>query len=164
MDEHRGHRVRFIAESIWPERAPEAIVEGHRHEALVNIGLEGCDAHVVCPYDTSGLDWMVVSEALRTHPCVVAGGEHRESRLFTDPLTMYAAEGHPLTEPPDRTVAISLTGGLAGVRRDIEQHVARELAKARRPRATCGPALAAGVAERSCSRPPRSRRRRAQRR
>ena len=41
---------------------------------------------------------------------------------------MYAAEAHPLTEPPDGTVSIGLEEGLAGLRREIEQHVARELA------------------------------------
>jgi anti-sigma regulatory factor (Ser/Thr protein kinase) len=130
-DEHRGHRVRFIGECIWPERTPAAMVEGHRHEALVNIGLEGCNAHVVCPYDTGGLEWPVVSEALRTHPCIVAGGEQRESKLFTNPMTMYAAEGHPLTEPPAGTVTIGLHEGLAGLRREIEQRMARELARPR---------------------------------
>ena len=128
VDEHRGHRVCFIGESIWPERTPAAIVEGHRHEALVNLGLGGCDAHVVCPYDVGGLEWPVVSEALRTHPRILAGGEYRESKLFTDPLTMYAAADHPLTEPPAGTVVIGLSEGLASIRRDIEQHVARELA------------------------------------
>ena len=108
VDEHRGHRVCFIGESIWPERTPAAIVEGHRHEALVNLGLRGCDAHVVCPYDVGGLEWPVVSEALRTHPRILAGGEYRESKLFTDPLTMYAAADHPLTEPTAGTVLLDV--------------------------------------------------------
>jgi anti-sigma regulatory factor (Ser/Thr protein kinase) len=128
VDEHHGRRVHFIGESIWPERAPAAIVEGHRHEALLNLGLEGCDAHVVCLYDTRGLEAGVVDEALRAHPTYFRGGTRRLNGSYGDPLELYAAAGHPLSEPPESTVPISLTEGLFGVRRDIERHVARELA------------------------------------
>src|SRR5581483_304644 len=117
-DEHADRRVRFVSEPIWPQRAPAEIVEGHRHEALVNLGLAGCDAHVVCPYDTRGLEPSVVDEALRTHPTALIEGERRVSPSFADPLTVYAAADHPLSEAPDETVEISLHEGLYGVRRD----------------------------------------------
>lgn len=131
VDEHADRRVRFVSEPIWPQRAPAEIVEGHRHEALVNLGLAGCDAHVICPYDTKGLEPWVVAEALRTHPTALVHGQRRISPTFTDPLTVYAAGDHPLSESPEETVEISLHEGLYGVRRDIERHVARELAQGR---------------------------------
>jgi len=130
-DEHAGRGVRLVSEPIWPERAAAEIVEGHRHEALVNLGLAGCDAHIVCPYDTGGLDEGVIAEAARTHPTLVTHGVRHASTDFRDPLEIYAAAGHSLTPAPENTVAISLHEGLVGVRRDIERHVARELAQNR---------------------------------
>ena len=49
-----------------------------------------------------------------THPSILTRGERRVSDVYSDPLAVYAADDHPLSPPPEGTVAISLSEGLFG--------------------------------------------------
>jgi hypothetical protein len=62
-----GRRWRVFDEPLWPERAGPAVVETHRHEALVNLAFADAPASMLCAYDTS-LSGEALAYAERTHP------------------------------------------------------------------------------------------------
>jgi anti-sigma regulatory factor (Ser/Thr protein kinase) len=105
---HSDRRVRFVGEPIWSSRSRAEIVEGVRHEALLNLAFAQADVTILCPYDESGLDADVIAEAGRTHPTIRCRGHVHPSTNYADPLEVYAAAGHPLRPPPMGPVAIRL--------------------------------------------------------
>ena len=121
LDARPGRPVRFVGEPIWAGRSSAEIVEGHRHEALINRALAGRTAHIVCPYDASALDRAVLDEAERTHPTLQHSGCRHESKAYADPLDVYAAGRFPLPEPAS-AVALGLTGGLKAFRRELSSY------------------------------------------
>jgi anti-sigma regulatory factor (Ser/Thr protein kinase) len=98
--EHPGQRVRYIGESVWPERSDAELCEATRHEALLNLAFATAAVSIMCPYDISGLRASVVGGVQRTHPAILQAGR-------TQPATGYAGwdvvpaecEG-PLPAPP----------------------------------------------------------------
>lgn len=125
LDLHAGQPVRFVGEPIWGGRTAAEIVEGHRHEALINAAFADRPAHIVCPYDTRSLAPGVIEDARRTHPTVLESGRRRACDAYADPMAVYAAHGHPLPEPATEWAAISFADGLAPFRRRIEEHALR---------------------------------------
>jgi anti-sigma regulatory factor (Ser/Thr protein kinase) len=81
--EHPGQRVRYIGESIWPERSDAELCEATRHEALINLAFATAAVSIMCPYDVSGLRASVVGGVQRTHPAIMQAGR-------TQPATGYA--------------------------------------------------------------------------
>lgn len=80
---HPGQAVRGVGEPIYPERGPAELVECQRHEALLNLAFAASPAwRLVCPYDVTALDPVVIDEALRTHPTVLEDGRLRPSDRF----------------------------------------------------------------------------------
>jgi anti-sigma regulatory factor (Ser/Thr protein kinase) len=126
LDEHAGRSVRFVGENFWPGRTRPETVETHRHEALIDEAFGDAPIHIVCPYGTNELDPMVIEDARRTHPTIVADGVRHVSECYVDPLLVYAAEERPLPEPSADPVRISLDC-LAGFRRDVERHAPASL-------------------------------------
>jgi len=126
LDEHAGTSARLVGEPFWPGRTLPETVETHRHEALVNAAFRDHDVHIVCPYDTSELDPMVIEDAKRTHPTLVTDGYRHASECYVDPLLVYAAVERPLPEPSADPVPIDLAG-LARFRRDVERFAAPRL-------------------------------------
>ena len=57
---------------MWHEGRPELILEWTRYESVLNTVLAPFPVSLVCTYDTSRLDPVIVANARRTHP-VVAG-------------------------------------------------------------------------------------------
>ena len=74
IDEHRGQRVRYVSEAIWPGRSAAELCEATRHEALMNLAFASSAATIVCPYDIGGLAPSVVGGAERTHPAFLRDG------------------------------------------------------------------------------------------
>src|SRR5215467_14619546 len=48
-DQHRGRRVRFVGEPVWPGRSPAELCEAARHEALINLVFADTAASILCP-------------------------------------------------------------------------------------------------------------------
>ena len=116
IDEHRGRRVRYVSEAIWPGRSAAELCEATRHEALMNLAFAASAATIVCPYDVGGLAPSVVGGAERTHPAFLRNGR-------TQPAGGYAGRGvipaecdDPLPPPPADAQVISYETSLRQVR------------------------------------------------
>ena len=116
VDAHPGRRVRFVGEPIWVSRTGPELIEGTRHEALINLAFADAPATILCPYDTAGLGEGVLTDAECTHPVLVAGGERRPSAAYLDPLDVYDVADRPLPEAPRSAVALPTGADLAGIR------------------------------------------------
>jgi anti-sigma regulatory factor (Ser/Thr protein kinase) len=96
----RGSRVRGIGEPIWPGRSDDEIVEGHLHEALLNVAFT-TDTRLLlrCPYDVSRLDPDVVATAEMTHPMLVRHQDRCASRAYAPDDLVTSAFLDPLSGP-----------------------------------------------------------------
>ena len=103
LDRHgRGSQpLRGIGEPIWADRGPDELVEGQRHETLLNVAFAGSGAwRLLCPYDTAALDPSVVDEARRSHPFVSQAGTRSVSDDCQDLDAMGRPFDAPLPAPP----------------------------------------------------------------
>jgi hypothetical protein len=72
-----------IGQPVYPERGAAAMVESHRHEALLNLAFASTPGFtLLCPYDTVGLDPAVIEDARRSHPHLRNGGDELPSREY----------------------------------------------------------------------------------
>jgi anti-sigma regulatory factor (Ser/Thr protein kinase) len=124
IDRHRDQPVRFVVEPIWAGRTADEIVEGTRHEALVNAAFADSQAHILCPYDTRDLDAAVLADARRTHPSVLCDGARQSCSDYGDPLDLYTGTDWPLPEPAGEPVGLSFHEGLDRFRRELWNEVA----------------------------------------
>ena len=122
IDEHRGRRVRYVSEAIWPGRSAAELREAIRHEALMNLAFAASAATIVCPYDAAGLAPAVVGGAERTHPAFLRNGR-------TQPAGGYAGRGvipaeceDPLPPPPAGARVIGYETSLRPVRELVARH------------------------------------------
>jgi anti-sigma regulatory factor (Ser/Thr protein kinase) len=122
IDEHRGRRVRYVSEAIWPGRSAAELCEATRHEALMNLAFAATAATIVCPYDVGGLAPSVVGGAERTHPAVLRNG-------LTQSVGGYAGRGvvpaeceYPLPAPPANAQVIAYETSLRPVRELVASH------------------------------------------
>ncbi|TDT97928.1 anti-sigma regulatory factor (Ser/Thr protein kinase) [Streptomyces sp. 846.5] len=123
-DQHRGRTARIVGEPIWAGRSRAEILEATKHEALINTAFTGREATIVCPYDTSALDPVVVADALRTHPTLIEEGRDHVSAAYTDALLVCADCDEPLLEPEPAPDALTYESGqLAEVRAHAEQWI-----------------------------------------
>jgi anti-sigma regulatory factor (Ser/Thr protein kinase) len=101
--------MRGVGEPVGPERSPAALVECQRHEALLNLAFhDTTDFWLVCPYDISGLDAAVITEAQRAHPIVSDGARERASLLY-DPTIAGEPCAIPLPEPGGEVTEVGFT-------------------------------------------------------
>jgi anti-sigma regulatory factor (Ser/Thr protein kinase) len=111
LEEHEGHPVRGVSESIWPGRSAAELTECERHESLMNIAFEGGQTwRLLCLYDLDGLDEQAIAAARRSHPFITHNGGYLRSET-------YLAEGDapgpfegPLPPPSSRPTEVSFTG------------------------------------------------------
>jgi hypothetical protein len=112
--------VRVIGEVIWPGRSYPEVVEGLRHEALVNQQLGGCEASILCPFDAERLEPETLRGAEMTHPSLVDGdGARRPSRRYCEPAELYAGRRWPQAEPTPPVSAVEFDGDLGGLREAV---------------------------------------------
>ena len=78
--------VRFVGEPTWLGCSAEELVEGTRHEALLNLAFAGRDMAILCPYDVDGLPDSVLDDAGRTPPAPA-----RPGRRFLEPFVRRSA-------------------------------------------------------------------------
>jgi anti-sigma regulatory factor (Ser/Thr protein kinase) len=123
IDAHPGP-VRFVGEPIWRERSDAEVVEGIRHEALLNLALAGSAATVLCPYDAEHLAPAVLASAELTHPLVAwERAATIPSPRYTNPLAVASAAELPLPEPPATRAEFEFDDDLHAMRAFVE-HVA----------------------------------------
>ncbi|CAA9479457.1 MAG: hypothetical protein AVDCRST_MAG38-1921 [uncultured Solirubrobacteraceae bacterium] len=102
-----GRPVRAIGVPIYSGRTPDAIVECHLHEALVNRAFADRDGiSLLCPYDTSTLPASVIQEACCTHPVVSVDGHERVSDNYRGADVLPPAAQAPLRPPPSTARAL----------------------------------------------------------
>jgi anti-sigma regulatory factor (Ser/Thr protein kinase) len=80
-------RVRVLGELTWDGRDELETAEWIRCESVLNVTLSRLAARLVCLYGRSTLSAIVASEAMRTHPSLLADGGSRLNDRFTDPST-----------------------------------------------------------------------------
>ncbi|MCD0485195.1 sensor histidine kinase [Streptacidiphilus sp. ASG 303] len=117
-------RTRMVGEPIWASRSPAEVREATRHEALINLAFRDRPVSVLCPYDTDGLEPYVIEDALRTHPEVIRDGLPAPSAEFADPAEVCADCDTVLAEPAAAEELSYASGGLAEVRRWLDERLA----------------------------------------
>src|SRR5215467_14219691 len=116
IDEHRGQRVRYVSEAIWPGRSAAELCEATRHEALMNLAFASSPATIVCPYDAGGLTPSVVGGAERTHPAFLRNGRTQSAAGYAGRGVIPAECDDPLPPPPADAQVISYETSLRQVR------------------------------------------------
>jgi anti-sigma regulatory factor (Ser/Thr protein kinase) len=124
-DEHPSGHVRIIGEPIWPARSATEYPACAQHEALINHAFTGRDVTILCPYDTVGLDPLVLADAEATHPVLVDSRGQRPSDRYA-PDHVVRTYNLPLSPPPSGATALVVRTGDLGTLR----HLAAERARA----------------------------------
>jgi len=124
IEEHAGTRVRMIGEPIWSGRSAVEYPACVQHEALINTAFAGREATILCPYDTTTLDAVALSDAERTHPELLGEGPSRTSPRYR-PDDVVAEYNRPLPPVPDDATALGFdAGGLAMTREFVGRYAA----------------------------------------
>ena len=113
--------VRFVGEPTWLGCSAEELVEGTRHEALLNLAFAGRDMAILCPYDVDGLPDSVLDDAGRTHPLRLDRDGVSSSPSYDDPLVVWSAADRPLAEPAGPTAALPCDD-LVAFRRELRAY------------------------------------------
>jgi anti-sigma regulatory factor (Ser/Thr protein kinase) len=122
IDEHRDQPVSFVGEPIWAGRTQAEIAEATRHEALINAAFAGAGAHVLCPYDVTGLEPAVLADAFRTHPELLTHtGERQASERYDDPRNVWAEVGYLPAPPLEAQRTLASAAELRAVRETARQ-------------------------------------------
>jgi anti-sigma regulatory factor (Ser/Thr protein kinase) len=115
-DEHPREHVCCLWEPAWPARSAPELLEVARHEALCNVAFGGRDMTIVCLYDSARLPAAVISDAVRTHPVVIAAGRQQVSRGYLGVGRLPPGCDDPLPPPARDAVSISFAERLGPVR------------------------------------------------
>jgi anti-sigma regulatory factor (Ser/Thr protein kinase) len=122
IDEHRGRRVRYVSEAIWPGRSAAELCEATRHEALMNLAFTASTATIVCPYDVGGLAPSVVGGAERTHAALLRNGRTQSAGGYAGRGVVPAECEGPLPPPPAGAQVIAYETSLRQVRELVARH------------------------------------------
>jgi len=111
-----------IGEPVWPGRSPAELDECRHHEVLLNLAFSAAALHLLCPYDTAGLDADVVDDVWASHPRVGPAtarpaGDGVSADGVVDAASLLA-EALP-EPPPDAIVAGSGIDDLHGLRHHL---------------------------------------------
>ena len=123
-DAHPDRHVRIIGEPIWPGRSAIEYPACVQHEALINLAFRGRRATILCPYDVTALDPVVVADAAATHPTLIQRGRTSSSPDYA-PQRILSAYNRPLPEPPDAAVLSFDAPRLSLARRAATEHARR---------------------------------------
>lgn len=101
LERHRGKRVSYLGEPVWPGRSDSELAEAAKHEALVNLAFAGTEATILCSYDRRQLPAGVLADARRTHPEVLERGNCRRSGDYLGPGHLPPRCERPPSAPPE---------------------------------------------------------------
>jgi CheY-like chemotaxis protein len=89
LEEHLGrgaHRVRVVAEVIWPQSSsPAEVTDWKRYEAGISAAMASVPVSFICTYDTQELPVRIVTDARRTHPVLRTAAGARPSPHYSRP-------------------------------------------------------------------------------
>lgn len=121
IDQHPGRRVRIIGEPIWKGRSEDEYPACVQHEAMINVAFTGCEAAILCPYDTGRLEPHMVKDSYATHPIMVDATGKADSDGY-NPFGITEAYNVPLSEPPSGATTLRFeVGDLVKVRRAVAE-------------------------------------------
>jgi anti-sigma regulatory factor (Ser/Thr protein kinase) len=125
IDQHNATSagLRGICETVWADRRPEELVECRRSELLLNEAFgDAVGLWLLCPYDSSALERLVVDDAYVTHPFIDRAGQSHASRHYQTGQVA-ALLDEPLPKPPEGAVVIEFSAAdLASIRRLATRH------------------------------------------
>lgn len=110
--DHPDRRLRVTAEPVWPGRSADEYPGCVQTEALVNTAFAGQSVTVLCPFDASRLDGLMLSDTLATHPWLWRSGRTAPSGHYA-PADALARYNQPLAA--DTTGARYTVNTLAGL-------------------------------------------------
>ena len=114
--QHRGRRVCYVGEPIWPGRTAAERQEATRHEALINLAFRDRPVTLVCLYGSAGLPGSVISDAASTHPAVIKDGKETASARYLGPPDLPPRCNRALPRPPAHAEALDYRDDLGPVR------------------------------------------------
>jgi anti-sigma regulatory factor (Ser/Thr protein kinase) len=125
IDSHGDRPTRGVGEPIWASRCRYELAECHNHEALLNLAVDaGTPMWMVCPYDVTALDTIVIDHAKHNHPAISARqlGAGPNPDAFRDHRDIAASVlESPLPAAPVEAFERSFgAGDLAAVRAIVE--------------------------------------------
>ncbi|WP_199440198.1 sensor histidine kinase [Umezawaea beigongshangensis] len=123
-DQHSSGHVRIIGEPIWPGRSETEYPACVQHEALINHAFTGRHVTILCPYDTVGLDPLVLADAEATHPVLVDSRGQRPSERYA-PDHVVRTYNRPLSPPPPGATALAVRTEELGLLRRVAAERAR---------------------------------------
>jgi CheY-like chemotaxis protein len=81
-----AHRIRVVAEIIWPQSLGTADVAGwKRYEARISGAMASVPVSFICTYDAGELPPEIIMDAQRTHPIVRSSEGARPSAHYVPP-------------------------------------------------------------------------------
>jgi anti-sigma regulatory factor (Ser/Thr protein kinase) len=99
-DHHGGQRVRYLGESVWPNRtAPEQLAAA-RYESLVNLAFADAQVTMLCLYNAADLPESAIGLACSTHPTLLSNGRERDSMRYLGPAAFPGRLDESLPRPP----------------------------------------------------------------
>jgi DNA-binding NarL/FixJ family response regulator len=86
--ESGAHRVRVVAEVVWPESSATVdVAEWKRYEAGISAAMASVPVSFICTYDTRELPAEIIRDAQRTHPVLRTAAGSRPSARYSEPAT-----------------------------------------------------------------------------
>jgi two-component system, NarL family, nitrate/nitrite response regulator NarL len=83
-----AHRVRVVAEVVWPESSATVdVAKWKRYEAGISAAMASLPVSFICTYDTRELPAEIISDAQRTHPVLRTAAGSRPSARYSEPAT-----------------------------------------------------------------------------
>lgn len=122
---HEGRLLHYVGEPIWLGRSQAEIREATKHEALINLAWPEARLRVLCPYDAEGLSDAVLSDAERTHPCLIRDQDLSPSPTYNGATLPLGCE-EPLSAPPPHAAWMRFgLEDLHDVRALVSEHASR---------------------------------------
>jgi anti-sigma regulatory factor (Ser/Thr protein kinase) len=99
-DHHPGQRVRYLGESVWPDRPAAEQLAAARYESLVNLAFADAQVTMLCLYNAADLPESAIGLACSTHPTLLSDGRERASIRYLGPAGFPDRLDEPLPPPP----------------------------------------------------------------
>ena len=132
-ESHDGHHVWCVVEPVWPHKTAAERTETMRYETLINVAFADQRVHVLCPYDAEALDPVLLAEAERVHPALIAEGRAEANHAYAGP-SLAPEHDSPLPDPPADVDVLSYRDEPATARAFVRDRARR--AGLREPRIT----------------------------